>query len=361
MRNVHSLNARDNGLLPWVFARSNSDPGRFRDNIQRDLDELVTMLRSRQVAYSDLKSALVPPQDGRQVVFLYDWLNDPSWNYAVEFSKHWLPVLRKTLRTSVKDGDLLPPYPAIRHLEYAVHRAGNREVRWDTQYAVYFSNLKTSDIELLHTELLTVDRYRGYIDVTYSSLVRNYLARCITFGKILHDGRVILSHGGDDPFISDEDPVGYPYAENGYQVVSLIDSYFLGFLDYKIESDDASEFHTDVSLSLASITGRLINLAEIKVFVPPSKLEKYLLLDETKLKLMTSIGLQNVTPDELAGVIRDRLQENYVYDLRIADDGVTPLFAVSAEFEKPDGMLTRRLLALKYDHAKGRIALVSMY
>jgi len=97
------------------------------------------------------------------------------------------------------------------------------------------------------------------------------------------------------------------------------------------------------------------------VFVPPSKLEKYLLLDEAKLKLMTSIGLQNVTPDELAGVIRDRLQENYVYDLRIADDGVTPLFAVSAEFEKPDGMLTRRLLALKYDHAKGRIALVSMY
>jgi len=180
VRNVHSLNARDNGLLPWVFARSNNDPGHFRDNIQRDLDQLVTMLRSRQVAYSDLKSALVPPQDGRQVVFLYDWLNDPSWNYAVEFSKHWLPVLRKTLRTSVKDGDLLPPYPAIRHLEHAVHRADNREVRWDTQYAVYFSNLKTSDIELLHTELLTVDRYRGYIDVTYSSLVRNYLARCIT-------------------------------------------------------------------------------------------------------------------------------------------------------------------------------------
>jgi hypothetical protein len=108
VRNVHSLNARDNGLLPWVFARSNNDPGQFRDNIQRDLDQLVTMLRSRQVAYSDLKSALVPPQDGRQVVFLYDWLNDPSWNYAVEFSKYWLPVLRKTLRTSVRTATCCP-------------------------------------------------------------------------------------------------------------------------------------------------------------------------------------------------------------------------------------------------------------
>ena len=75
---------------------------------------------------------------------------------------------------------------------------------------------------------------------------------------------------------------------------------------------------------------------------------------------MTNIGLQDVAPDELASVVKTKLLQSYVYDLRFAADG-TPLFAVAAEFEKPEGGLTRRLLALKHDQTQRVINLVTMY
>lgn len=50
-------------------------------------------------------------------------------------------------------------------------------------------------------------------------------------------------------------------------------------------------------LSLAALTGELIDFATVAVVVPPPKLEKYLLVNEDKLKLMTSIGRQDVDTD----------------------------------------------------------------
>ena len=98
----------------------------------------------------------------------------------------------------------------------------------------------------------------------------------------------------------------------------------------------------------------------MEIVVPPAKLEAYLLVDESKLRLMTNIGLQDVTPDELAGIIRQKMRGNYVYDFRVAN-GDTPTFAVICEFGAPDGRTLRRLLALKYDSAANAISLVSMY
>jgi hypothetical protein len=359
MQNIHTLNARDNSVLPWLFDYFGEDPHRFREGIQRELAHLSELLHSRNVEYSSLKSALIPPEKGVQVAFFYDWMDDPSWNYAVAFAEHWMPLLRGTLRTSVKSGDLLAPNRPDFLLDQQVHRTNDLPIRWDTQYAVYFNNLKQSDVEHLHKTLSSVPRYRGYVDVSLASPVRNYIARCLSALGILHTGRVILSHGGDEPQISNEDPVGFPYKENGFEVVSLLDGYFNSFLDYKIESDSSSKFRVDTSLALAAVTGELINLEEVEIFVHQRKLDEYLFKD-SKLEQMTRIGLGSVTPLNLANSIRERLQENYIYDLRIKT-GPTPTFAVSAEFARPDGSITRRLLALKYDAPREQIALVSMY
>jgi hypothetical protein len=172
--------------------------------------------------------------------------------------------------------------------------------------------------------------------------------------------QVLLSHGGDDPFISDQDQVGFGLERFGYEVVSLVDSYFVAFLHYKIEARDAEGSEEDRMLSLAAIAGEIQEVETAPIVVPAAKLHEYLLRDENKLQLMTSIGLQDVTPGELGAMIREKLTQSYIYDFRFAIDG-TPLFAVAAEFEKPDGSKTRRLIALKYDSASAAISLVSMY
>jgi hypothetical protein len=177
---------------------------------------------------------------------------------------------------------------------------------------------------------------------------------------VINGRRIILNHGADEPLVGAEDPVGYDLPSHGYDVVSLIDTYHTLFMSYKIEASVAYQASEDRLLNLAAITGELINIETTNVVVHPDKLDKYLLLKNDKLRLMTAIGLQDVTAAELEAVIKSKLLQNYIYDFRFAPDG-TPLFAVSAEFERPTGGLTRRLLALKHDTSSGAIALVTMY
>jgi hypothetical protein len=349
--------------MHWIFGDySKGDPRTFRDAMQREGAEIRRLLASRGVGYDQLKSALVPTQEGMQVAFLYDWWEHPGWNYAVAFAEQYLPHLRPTLRTSVFQGDTHAVRGGIPidALEDSLVRPRPQQVNWNTQFGVYFNNLRPGDVETLHAALTPDPRYSGYLDATYAGRVRNFLAATLPSMWIIHDRKVILSHGGDEPFVGSEDPVGFDLPEFGYEVVSLVDSYFEAFLSYKIEAEDADQAVDDRILSLAAITGQIVDVEDVDVVVPSDKLDRYLLRDENKLRLMTSIGLQDVTADELGEIVRTKLLQSYIYDFRFAPDG-TPLFAVAAEFEKPDGSTARRLLALKHDHASSRISLVSMY
>lgn len=366
MIGFHALNARDASYLHWIFSASDGDPAKFRDALQADGQFMRDQLLTRKVKYGELKSALVPSSDGKQIAFIYDWLEHPAFNYAVAFMELILPHLRDTLRTSVLSGDLLDfvevDAPVV-ELERSLVRpsAGSTErTEWRTQYCVYFSNLRPQDVDVLHEALSVDPRYGGYLDVTFGGAVRDYLAATLAPKWIIFERKVILTHGADEPWVSDEDPVGFDLPQKGYEVVSVIDSMQAGYLSYKIESLRARQSDEDRILTLAAVTGELVDVDGVEVYVDPRKVDQYLLRDDAKLRLMTSIGLQDVKADELASIVRDKLLRNYIYDLRLAQDG-TPTFAVSAEFEKPNGDMARRLLALKYDPLEKRIALVSMY
>ena len=362
LTSIHSLNGRNNSLLPSLWNAAGEDPGEFQGDMQQNVAALVEMLAGRNIEYSNLKNALIPSDKKRQVAFLYDWFEHPQGNYATAFSKFWLPVLRKDIRTSVLSGDLVPDgRPGDHLLNKNVYRADDAPIRWSTQFAVYFSSLAPSDVEALHSSMKASPRYRGYLDVTFAGIERNYLSRTLTFPHVIFKRNIITAHDDDEFVVGDRDPVGYPFAEYGYDLITVHRSLALAFLHYKIEADDSPDSLADLKYSLAAIAGVLLDAKSLEIAVDPKKVGEYLLKDESKLNLMKSIGLESVTADALAAVISDRLRKNYVYDLRAAGDGVTPSFAVSGEFKKPDGSLTRRLIALRYDARKNRIALVSFY
>lgn len=366
MIGFHSLNARDASYLPLIFSMGGNDPQQFRDDLQQDGSFMRDQLLTRGVQYDDLKNALVPTANGRQVAFIYNWWEHMSFNYAIAFMNELLPTLRRDLNSSVLSGDLLDFTEASMPI-YALNDALIRPTKrpgstpdWRTQYCVYFSNLRDADVEAFHRTLSEDGRYGGYLDVTFGGVIRDYLASTLAPRWILHKNRVILGHGSDEPFVGDEDPVGFDLPKYGYEVVSTIDSIHSGYLSYKIESLSASRSNGDRVLSLAAATGEFVDVETAEVFVDPPKIDRYLLRDESKLRLMTSIGLQDIDANGLASVIREKLLQNYIYNMRFATDG-TPTFAISGEFEKPDGSMARRLLALKYDSKEKRIALVSMY
>jgi len=356
----HTLDARDNGVMRWIFSMNDGDAVAYQADMQLEAQQIRDLLKEGGVHYDDLKSALVPTHEGVQAAFFYDWWQHPGWNYAVAFADLYLPLLRKTLRSSVSKGDLLDDNMPILDLDRRLVHARMEPVNWRTMYAVYFSNLKPSDVETLHSELSCDARYRGYIDLSLASPVRDYLARCLPSTWVIHDKKVLLTHGADEPFVQALDPVGFDLPSHGYEVVSLLDSYFYCFLSYKIESESSYRAAEDRILTLAAHVGAVIDVETVNIVVPAAKLERYLLVDENKLRLMTYIGLQDVTPQKLAGIIRQKLLGSYVYDFRVAKED-TPTFAVVCEFGAPDGRTLRRLLALKYDAKSNAISLVSMY
>lgn len=363
MPGFHVLNARDNSLLHYIFLEhANADAGRFQIAIQREAQQIRNLLASKQVRYDDLKSALVPSAEGKQVAFLYDWRADTSWNYAVGFASHYLPALRKKLYTSVLHGDLhemSSPMP-VEALNATLVRGSDDAVNWTTQYVVLFSNLRPGDVDTLHAALSEVRGYSGYLDVSFGGAVRDYLASTVTPLWVVANRKVIVDHGSDDPLVDNQDTVGYDLPRYDFDVVSLISVYFTAFMSYKVESSNAFQAQDDRILNLAAITGQLVDIDATEVVVHPDKVDKYLLVKRDKLRLMTSIGLQEVNPERLAELAREKLAQSYIYDFRFAPDGAVT-FAVSAEFEKPDGGMARRLLALKYDRSTRAISLVSMY
>ncbi|MDR5699960.1 hypothetical protein [Agromyces aerolatus] len=361
VKGFHVLNARGDGSLRWMFNYLGRDAKAYRNSMQREVVEFERLLSSRGVHYGSLKSALVPTREGRQIALIFDWSASGRGSYGYEYSKAWLPSLRRTAHTSVKHGDLLRSERPDDHLQFALRPSRvTHQLDWELQYAVYFSNLTRADIQTMHESLQALPAYNGYIDATFAGPVRNYFARTLTGLGVFSAGTVLLDHGLDDPFVSNRNEIGYPFEDFGINVVSLVDGYYVPFLEYKIESDVESSHEIDAALTLAAVTGEIIDIESVEIHVPPDKLDRYLLVDESKLRLMRSIGLEDVTPEELEDVVRDNLLRSYVYDLRVAPDGAA-VFSVSAEFEKPEGDMTKRLLALKYDPAESRIALVTMY
>lgn len=361
MSGFHIVNARDNALVEWIFSEyAHGDPAKFRLAMQAEAANLSEALRSRNVTYEELKSALIPTPDRRQIVFLFDWRDYPG-HYGVHFARQVLPHLRKTLRCSVLVGDLLEasqplPIDSFRgHLTYA-----SEPIEWRAVYGMYFTNLLDSDVEALHLALDSEPRYRGFLDSTFESRTRDYMANTLVSRWVISGNRVIVSHGFDAPRASNVDLVGYGLTDFDYEVVSLDDHYFTTFMSYKIEARQVFQAAEDRALSLACVAGELVDIENVDINVPSAKLEKYLLVNESKLKLMTSIGLGDVTPDQLENIIRLKLSRGYIYDLRIAT-GDTPTFAVSTEFARQDGTPARRLIALKYDRDNKSINLVSMY
>ncbi len=159
------LNAREATLLPFAFdALSNGDAKSFQRLMQGEAERFRLLLGEHGVNYENLKSALQPTPNGRhQVVFLYDWWEDPALNYAVAFAQRYLPKLRRTMRSSVLHGDLhnIGSMKApVADLERSRVQGASERIDWNTQHAVYFSNLTTKDVSDLHTVFLGSSQLR---------------------------------------------------------------------------------------------------------------------------------------------------------------------------------------------------------
>jgi hypothetical protein len=81
---IHTLDARDNVMLEVMRDYFNLDPRRMYYEIQGMREMVEGTLRQKGVNYDELRSALVPSQDRREIALVFD-------STAVE--SHWYGFL----------------------------------------------------------------------------------------------------------------------------------------------------------------------------------------------------------------------------------------------------------------------------
>jgi hypothetical protein len=207
--------------------------------------------------------------------------------------------------------------------------------------------------------LASYEGYIGWVDCFAPSLLKMYFSMTLahTFVKA---GRVIIQGHEDDRDIGDNvNMLGYPFEEYGYACKSIPEMYFGPFLGYKIERGVFPGFESDTVLSLNSISAHVVPLDQCAVEVEEAKL-RY--LKSEKEGSMKRSGLLALSREELQKKIRERLHENYIFNMEFLEEHNVMKFNTILNFNAKDTEASFKMLAsLEYKPSEKLVRLITMF
>jgi hypothetical protein len=345
-------------MLEVLREEFDMSPAQVLHEIQGLLRETIAALSDRGVEYEGLAPALVPSQKRHEIALLFDSRRiDASW-YGCRVYERVIPLFARQSSHSVLTGDLLGRemnQGRLRsEIEGALAPANPLGYVHSNQYfCVYLNNLTQHMITTFHEGLSAYEPYVGYVDCTYDCFMKRWLSTCLPPHFIKAGTSVIQQHEDDLEPDANQNTVGYPFEDFGYAVKSVPSMMYGTLLSYKIERPVVRGFETDTEFSLNSVTSTPSRLEDFDVEVEPAKLE-YLL--SNKAVSLRRAGLDGVTPEGLAGVIRTKLRSNYVYNLRRSGQHDTVVFNMIIEVNR-----CRLMAALHYKPELRRVRLVTLY
>ena len=361
---LHTLNARDHVMLEVMRDYFNLGPKEMFREIQGMRSNVESTLSRKGINYDNLRSALVPAQNRREIALVFDTtVIDSNW-YGFEVMTRIIPLFNRNSNHSVLLGDYLDTPGHKKQLfeafRQAVELRRNVTFRHPTQFfIVYINNLTDSMIQHFDKGLSQYCGYAGIAETTYGSPFKTYLSTMLANSFIKHR-KIILQ--GHEPDCVDEDDVnmsGFPFEENGYVCRSISDDLMGVLLSYKIERPIYPGFEVDTEFALNAVGSTPVDIRAFEIEVKEEKLE-YLI--EKKLGSIKRAGLQEVTKEQLAALIGAKIQENYIYNLCCYEEHNIMKFNIILEFPiKADRPATRLLAALEYQPDRRKLRLITLY
>ncbi len=104
---VHTLNARGNIMFDVIREEFNLTAAQMFAQIQALRHETEECLQAKKISYKDLRSALVPNQERKDIALFFDTARiDQSW-YGLDVMKRVIPLFERETKHSVLLGDYL--------------------------------------------------------------------------------------------------------------------------------------------------------------------------------------------------------------------------------------------------------------
>ena len=361
---LHTLNARDHVMLKVMRDYFNLGSKEMFREIQGMRNSVEDALSKKGINYDKLRSTLVPAQDKREIALVFDTTAIDSTWYGFEVMKRIIPFFHRRSNHSVLLGDYLDKPSHEEKLFAALRQAvkPRRDVifKHPTQFfIVYINNLTDNMIQRFDEGLSLYGAYVGIADTTYGSLFKTCLSTMLVNSFVKH-GRVILQ--GHEPDRADEDDVnmsGYPFEENGYVCRSISDDLMGVLLSYKIERPVYPGFEEDTEFSLNAIGSTPMNIYAFEIEVAEEKLEH---LKKEKHGSIKRAELQDITKEQLAALIRSKIQESYIYNLCFDEEHNVMKFNIILEVPNSANSSTTRLLAsLEYQFECRKLRLITLF
>ena len=345
MRQIFTLDARDNSLLEVTRDHLNLTPRAMRRQIENMHAELERILLKKGVPYPSLKSALVPQTDRHEAGFIFDSREVSSSWYGRTIAGLVLPLLDKRVPQSVLHGDLLGRdqdfiYEVLE--QFMVFARSFTFGHSNSLFCVYVNNLTDTGLKVLHEGLSKSSCYLGFIPATFQSVAKSYLSTTVGMAFLKAEGCVLMPHEDDLSNDQNVNTLGYPFRESGYRIASLQSNYFGPLLSYKIEGSMAAYFQTDIAMSINAVHDKVLPLESLRVTIDEAKFGYLQTHKLEKLRLAVADGL---TREELQELIATKVAANYIYNLTFLDEHDVVKFNVLVEVARNDGGYPARLVA----------------
>lgn len=357
---IFTLDARENVFLESIKASSNLSTQEIHKEIRGLFENLIDTLRVKNVNYEHLKNALVPSTDKNEIALAFDTSQIGSTAYGSEVFSKILPLFEQDNTFSCLCGDYIGNNENqifLRDIFFEEINPINTTIyKYRAQFfIVYFNNLSYRQLAILIKGLAHYKPFTGYFNLTYSSLLKTVLSTQLIRLFVKHKKTILLSSEENE----DGNSTMYPLEENGYKCLG-IDALFYGiFLSYKIEREVFSGFETDITFSLNAITQNVLDIKDFKLVIEDKKLQY---LHTNKIENLERANLHILNKNELAEIIRKKMQYNYLYNLSYLANYKTIKFNIIVEVPRVDKKLPMKLIAaLQYIETNKELRLITMF
>jgi hypothetical protein len=362
-KTIFTLNARSNVFLLITRDHFKIQSSRMFDLIQEMFADLQAILLRKRINYVDLKSALVPSTNRREIAFIFDSARVKGTWYGGQIFERVIPLLSKESNHCILHGDYIgeSEHRTLLYEAFAENIRPVRDVAFrhpNDFFIVYINNLSDRMFQTLQTGLRQYEPYVGHADTTYASKFRALISMMLPNACLKHRDIVIMGHADDCDNDEDENVVGYPFEKNGFAVRSLQSMYYSLFLEYKIQRPVFDRYESDSEFSINAIHPHPMALDGMTIRLDP---EKHGYLTTQKAESLKRIGLLDRGANDLKAMIADRIHSNYIYNMAYDKQHGTSKFDILLEVGPSLSERFRVMVALEYLPDDRELRVITLY
>ncbi|NOS84062.1 MAG: hypothetical protein HOP31_02880 [Ignavibacteria bacterium] len=359
---ILTVNARDNVMFEVLSSYFNLSNEQTHAEINALFNKFVSLLQSKGIAYSDIKNALIPLKEPREVLLVFDTSKINSDMYGDYIFDNLLKLFDKKSTNSVIIGDYLEKHFTQEELKTNLEEALGKSLldykHSSLYYLVYINNVSYAQSEYFNSELLKMDGFVGAANLSFPCKLKNYVSTTLVHHFVKVKDSIIMPHEDDRDPDENINMYGYDLKENGFKSISVPGDQYTVFLSYKIEQTLGDVRDKDRHFSINSMTPNVENVDTFAVVLEEKKLEY---LKVNKADILKRLELSNLSIDDFEKLIMEKIKNNYIFNLDFLEEHGVYKFNVMLNFYNKEKSDQKALVSLEYIYTEKTLRVITFF